>query len=109
MQQKRKSHFLAIIIALIYTLFCVAPWLLLAKFILKVNLDTLIHSPLAIMTFLLMWTAISVGNIIRDKPQYDRDRISYKIALGYGKLLIIIIGIQFSIVICMAILMLLRK
>jgi hypothetical protein len=90
-----------LVISFIYTFLSILPWWLFAKYVLGIDLSSPSMLWTSFSVLLIMWLAMSCGRIIREKSETEKERISYKFALGYGKFLLIIVGIQFLLVIAL--------
>ncbi len=83
------------------------PWWLIAKFIVKTDLAL---SPYALAIFVIMWLTMIASAVIREKPEKERERISWNIATGYfGKVMPIYIGIAFLLLLMILIAGILKK
>jgi len=51
-----------------------------------------------------MWIAVTIGAIIREKPEKEREQINYKFAVGLSKYFMVMLSIQFVIAISLLIL-----
>ena len=108
MIDKRNKSFLKVLAtSFIYTLIAFAPWLLLCKFIIKLNMLHYIY--FILLLFMVMWMAAFIGLVMHEKPEKQRERILEKWALVYGKFVVLYITIQFVIVVILLVLTLINK
>ena len=89
-----RAIFRSLAVSFIFSLVSVLPWWFLAKF-LRIRLNSPHAAIIAFVVFLLLWVAFAFGSILRQKPQSEREQISSNIVLGYGRLLLLIISVQF--------------
>jgi hypothetical protein len=93
MKLRERKTFRLLIQPFLFTVLICLPWWLLAKFIVKTDLAS---SSYAIVIFVIMWLTMLASAIIREKPEKERERISWNIATGYfGKVMPIYVGIAF--------------
>lgn len=92
MKLKDRKTFRLLIQPFLFTVLICLPWWLLANFIVKTDLAS---SAYAIAIFVIMWLTMFASAIVREKPEKEREQISWNIASGYfGKVMPVYFGIS---------------
>jgi hypothetical protein len=96
---KTKSFLRILITSFACAVIGVTPWWLLCKYIIKVDCKYLF-----LFALVMGWFAMTVGAIIREKPEKERERIAEKFIIGFAKSYMIYISIAFVLVVALLIL-----
>jgi hypothetical protein len=88
--RERKIYRILIQPTLLTVLACL-PWWLLAKYLAKTELAS---SSYAVVIFVIIWFTMLASAIVHEKPEKEREQISWNIATGYfGKVMPVYFGI----------------
>ena len=95
MKLRENKAFRIIVLPFLITFLGLLPWWLLAKFVVRTDLAS---SPYLIGIFIIMWLTVLYGRLLREKPEKEREQITWNIASGYfGKVMPVYFGIALFI------------